>query len=102
MPLPRNKEILCPTDAGRETPLFRAALGKTGKLTERPLDRRDAYEMIKRRLKDAAITRATAFAPQALLRFWKMTADWKPRNGALGTIIVVLRSYMTAEISARR
>jgi site-specific recombinase XerD len=39
----------------KETPLFRAALGKTGVLSERPLDRRDAYEMIKRRLKDAGI-----------------------------------------------
>ncbi len=39
----------------KDTPLFRAALGKTGRLSERPLDRRDAYEMIKRRLKDAGI-----------------------------------------------
>jgi site-specific recombinase XerD len=39
----------------KDTPLFRAAAGKTGLLTERPLDRRNAYEMIKRRLKDAGI-----------------------------------------------
>jgi site-specific recombinase XerD len=39
----------------KDTPLFRAAAGKTGQLTARPLDRRDAYEMIRRRLKDAGI-----------------------------------------------
>lgn len=39
----------------KDKPLFRAAVGKTGTLSQRLMDRRDAYEMIKRRLKDAGI-----------------------------------------------
>ena len=37
-----------------EAPLFPAALGKTGKLSRRPLVRTDAADMLKRRLKQAA------------------------------------------------
>jgi integrase len=36
------------------SPLFPAALGKTGKISRRPLVRTDAADMLKRRLKQAA------------------------------------------------
>jgi site-specific recombinase XerD len=39
-------------EAGK-TPLFRSAAGKTGRLTENPLDRVDAYQMIRRRTAEA-------------------------------------------------
>jgi site-specific recombinase XerD len=39
----------------KETPLFRSAARKTKQLTGRPLDRRNAHDMIRRRLKDAGI-----------------------------------------------
>lgn len=40
----------------RKGPLFRAARGKTGQLTDRPLSRHNAFQMIRRRAKDAGIT----------------------------------------------
>jgi integrase len=39
-------------DAGK-TPLFRSAAGKTGRLTENPMHRVDAYQMIRRRTAEA-------------------------------------------------
>ena len=39
-------------DAGK-TPLFRSAAGKTGRLTENPMHRVDAYLMIRRRTAEA-------------------------------------------------
>ena len=39
----------------KKAPLFRAALGKTGRLTERGLSRHNAFQMIRRRAKDAGI-----------------------------------------------
>lgn len=39
----------------KDSPLFRSTLGRTGKLTERALDRRNAYDIIRRRIKDAKI-----------------------------------------------
>jgi integrase len=39
-------------DAGK-TPLFRSAAGKTGRLTENPMHRIDAYSMIRRRTAEA-------------------------------------------------
>ena len=36
-----------------KTPLFRSAIGKTGVLTEKPMNRVDAYRMIRRRTADA-------------------------------------------------
>jgi site-specific recombinase XerC len=44
------------TEAG--SPLFPAALGKTGKLSRRALVRTDAADMLKRRLKQGRIARA--------------------------------------------
>ena len=38
-----------------EPPLFSAALGKTGKLSRRPLVRTDAADMLKIRLKQAGL-----------------------------------------------
>jgi site-specific recombinase XerD len=38
-----------------ESPLFPAAIGKTGKLSRRPLQRTDAADMLKRRLKQAGL-----------------------------------------------
>ena len=38
-----------------ESPLFPAAIGKTGKLSRRPLVRTDAADMLKRRLKQAEL-----------------------------------------------
>jgi integrase len=37
----------------RKPPLFRSAAGKTGVLTEKPLNRMDAYRMIRRRTAEA-------------------------------------------------
>jgi hypothetical protein len=39
-----------------DSPLFPAAIGKTGKLSRRPLVRTDAADMLKRRLKKSWIT----------------------------------------------
>jgi integrase len=39
-------------EAGK-TPLFRSAAGKTGRLTENPMHRVDAYQMIRRRTAEA-------------------------------------------------
>lgn len=44
--------------AQRKTPLFRAIPGKTGKLTDRPIDRFDAVRMIKRRASAAGLSEA--------------------------------------------
>jgi integrase len=37
----------------RKNPLFRSALGKTGVLTDKPMNRLDAYRMVRRRTADA-------------------------------------------------
>jgi site-specific recombinase XerD len=42
-----------------KTPLFRSAFGKTGRLTGRRMDRRDALEMVKRRAKIAGLPTRT-------------------------------------------
>jgi integrase/recombinase XerD len=42
----------------KREPLFRVTLGKTKKLTPRRMTRRDVYEMVRRRAKDAAIETA--------------------------------------------
>ena len=40
---------------GGKTPLFRSALGRTGLLTERPMHRIDAYQMVRRRTAEAGL-----------------------------------------------
>ncbi|RYG18607.1 integrase [bacterium] len=39
----------------RDTPLFRSALGRTGKLSDRGISRTDAYHMVQRRVREAGI-----------------------------------------------
>lgn len=43
------------TTSGKKEPIFRTAQGKTKRLTAKRLTRRDVYEMVRRRAKDAAI-----------------------------------------------
>jgi integrase/recombinase XerD len=40
----------------RKAPLFRSAAGKTGRLTDQPLERRNALDMVKRRAKVAGLS----------------------------------------------
>jgi integrase len=40
---------------GGKTPLFRSALGRTGILTDRPMHRIDAYQMVRRRTAEAGL-----------------------------------------------
>jgi site-specific recombinase XerD len=40
---------------GGKTPLFRSAAGKTGTLTDRPMHRVDAYQMVRRRTAEAGL-----------------------------------------------
>ena len=40
---------------GGKTPLFRSALGRTGMLTDRPMHRIDAYQMVRRRTVEAGL-----------------------------------------------
>jgi integrase/recombinase XerD len=42
----------------KKGPLFRAAIGRTGKLSDRPLSRVDAWYMVRRRAKDAGVETA--------------------------------------------
>ena len=42
----------------RKGPLFRAAIGRTGKLSDRPMSRVDAWYMVRRRAKDAGVEAA--------------------------------------------
>ena len=44
--------------ADRRGPLFRAAVGRTGKLSERPMSRVDAWYMVRRRAKDCGLETA--------------------------------------------
>jgi hypothetical protein len=78
-------EYLKATGLGAEpsSPLFPASIGKTGKLSRRPLVRTDAADMLKRRLKQAKLDyeltiRPTHSGRPASRIFWKMTAPWKP------------------------
>jgi integrase len=42
----------------KKGPLFRVAIGRTGKLSNRPLSRVDAWYMVRRRAKDAGVETA--------------------------------------------
>lgn len=42
----------------KRTPLFRSAIGRTGRLSERPLLERNALDLVQRRAKDAGIAQA--------------------------------------------
>jgi integrase/recombinase XerD len=43
----------------KKTPLFRSAAGKTGQLTGKPLGRRNALDMVKRRAKAGGLSETT-------------------------------------------
>ena len=95
-------EYLKVTGLGAEpgSPLFPAALGKTGKLSRRPLVRTDAADMLKRRLKQARTPRPTirlthSGRPASRI-FWKTTALWKLLSGSPATLTVGRQSSMTA------
>ena len=79
--------------------LFPAALGKTGKLSRRPLVRTDAADMLKRRLKQAGCRptiRLTHSGRPASRIFWKMTAPLKPLNASPAMPTAGQRNSMTA------
>jgi integrase len=71
----------CPAGVADEkkSPLFRSTLGKTKRLTDNAMNRRDVLRMIKRRIRDAGIrTRATCHT-------WRATGitDYLSRGGTL-------------------
>ncbi len=45
-------------EADKKSPLFRAAVGRTGKLSDRPMSRVDAWYMVRRRAKDTGLETA--------------------------------------------
>jgi hypothetical protein len=82
-----------------DSPLFPAAIGKTEKLSRRPLARTDAADMLKRRLKRARLPThysAHSFRATGITNFWKMTALLKPLNASPTTPTAGRRSSMTA------
>jgi hypothetical protein len=86
-----------------QSPLFPAALGKSGKRSRRLLARTDAADMLKRGLSKPAfrltIRRIRSGQPASRI-FWKMTAPLKPLNASPATPTAGPRSFMTA--AARR
>jgi hypothetical protein len=51
----KNQSLSIRLEKEPGSPLFLAAIGKTGKLSRRPLVRTDAADMLKRRLKQAEL-----------------------------------------------
>jgi hypothetical protein len=53
----REDEYLAAAGFGDQegTPLFRSAAGRTGMLTDRPMHRLDAYEMVRRHTAEAGL-----------------------------------------------
>jgi site-specific recombinase XerD len=86
-----------------QSPLFPASIGKTGKLSRRPLVRTDAADMLKRRLKQAGLPAhycLTLSGRPASRIFWKMTGPLKPLSASPGMRIAGRQSFMIA--AARR
>jgi hypothetical protein len=85
-----------------QSPLFPASIGKTGKLSRRPLVRTDAADMLKRRLKQAGLPgslfASLHFARSASRIFWKMTAPLKPLSESPGEPTAGPRNFMTAAV----
>ena len=83
------------------SPLFPASIGKTGKLSRRPLVRTDARicsndDSNKR---DYRLTiRLTHFARPVSRIFWKMTAPLRPLSESLATPTAEPRNSMTAAV----
>ena len=93
-------EYLKATGLGTEpgSLLFPAALGKTGKLSSRPLVRTDAADMLKRRLKQAGLP--AHYSPHSFRRpasriFSRMTAPLRPLSGSPVTPTAEPRNYTT-------
>jgi integrase len=69
----------------KKSPLFRSARGRTGELTENPMDRVDVYRMIRRRAKDAGLDadicchtfRATGITAYLENGGWKTLKPWR-------------------------
>jgi hypothetical protein len=99
-------EYLKATDFGAEpsSPCFPAALGKTGKLSRRPLVRTDAADMLKRRLKQAGLPAhylPHSFRATGITNFLeKMTTLLRPLSASPVTPTAEPRNLMTA--AARR
>ena len=84
-----------------QSPLFPASIGKTGKLSRRPLVRTDAADMLKRRLKQAGLP--AHYSPHSFRRpasriFWKMTALWRRPSESPATPTAEPRNSMTAAV----
>jgi integrase/recombinase XerD len=60
----------------KKGPLFRAAIGSTGKLSDRPMSRVDAWYMVQRRSKDAGLE--TAIGNHSFRAMSRMNADACP------------------------
>jgi hypothetical protein len=65
-----------------KAPLFRSAVRRTGVLTEKPMNRVDAWRMIQRRAADlgACVRIGCHTAPRASPRTSKLAARWKTRK----------------------
>jgi hypothetical protein len=69
-------------DDGR-APLFRSAAGRTGALTDKPMNRVDAWRMIQRRAADLGTRVGSAAIPferPGSLRILKPAAHWRTRK----------------------
>jgi integrase len=84
-----------------QAPLFPAAIGKTGKLSRRPLVATDAADMLKRRLKQAGLPAhysPPSFRATGITNFLKTTAPLKPPSESPATPTAGPRSSMIAAI----
>jgi site-specific recombinase XerD len=96
-------EYLKATGLGAEpgSLLFPAALGKTGKLSHRPLVRTDAADMLKHDSSKRGYRltiRLTHSGPPASRIFWKMTAPLKPLSELPAMPTAGPRNSMTAAV----
>jgi integrase/recombinase XerD len=68
----------------KKGPLFRAAIGRTGKLSERSMSRVDAWYMVRRRARDAGIETAIGnilSGPSASRTIWNAAATLTSPSG---------------------
>jgi integrase len=95
-------EYLKATGLGNEpgSPLFPAALGKTGKLSRRSLVRTDAADMLKRRLKQAGLPAhysPHSFRATGITNFLENDGTLEPLSGSPATQIAGPQTSMIAE-----
>src|SRR6266404_272161 len=84
-----------------QSPLFPASIGKTGKVSRRPLVRTDAADMLKRRLKQAGLPAhysPHSFRATGITIFSRTTALLKPLSALPVTPTAGPRSFMTATV----